>query len=91
MLTYKDLKTISKSMNIDKRYEFAEMIKDCDGDCMGSIWFKYNNDEIKHDFVYVANTRELVSIDYGYKIPYIDEVFLSIESNITEIFFNYYK
>lgn len=78
-----------------KRYEFYNteiMTKgDLKGYIQGEITFKYNNTEYNHEFLYRFDDSEngdnfkLVTIDYGYKIPYIEEVWKEIESYLKEV------
>jgi predicted transcriptional regulator YheO len=63
-------------------YEISEIIKDQDGDLLGAICFNYNNDEYEHEFTFVTSEKKLVSIDYGWKIPYIEEVWSEIENKL---------
>ena len=59
---------------------------DLKGYINGEITFYYNNEKWNHEFLYrfddVANGEnyELVSIDYGYKVPFIKEVWEEIET-----------
>jgi hypothetical protein len=56
----------------------------------GHITFNYNNNTYNHEFLYRfddaenGNNYQLVSIDYGYKIPYINEVWQEIENYLKE-------
>jgi hypothetical protein len=77
---------------MDNRYEFYtyDIYRkgDLKGYINGDITFRYNNDEYNHEFLYRFDDAEngenykLVSIDYGYKIPYIDEVWNDIENQL---------
>ena len=77
---------------MDSRYEFStyDIYKkgDLKGYINGYIAFRYNNDEYNHEFLYRFDDIEngenfqLVSIDYGWKIPYIEEVWEEIEDQL---------
>lgn len=75
-----------------KKYEFytRDIITkgDLKGYINGHITFYYNNDEFNHEFLYRFDDEEngenfkLVSIDYGYKIPFINEAWKDIETDL---------
>lgn len=60
------------------------------GYCEGIISFKLEDRESHHEFLYRfddaenGKNYELQSIDYGYEIPYIEEVWKSIEDELKE-------
>jgi len=74
---------------MDKRYKFNTIdlpdLGEYAGYALGTINFKYNNTDYDHEFLFrckdIKNgeSMEMVTIDYGYKIPYIDEVWDEIE------------
>lgn len=69
---------------MDKKYEFVEIVKDYAGDYVGVIRFNYNNTERDHEFTFVTREQELVSIDYGWKIPFLSDVWDDIENRLRE-------
>lgn len=70
-----DINTLVK----DDRYRFIDIAKDCDGDLLGMLEFTYNGQQRDHEFCFLTKTNELSSIDYGWKIPYVHDVFDQIE------------
>lgn len=84
---------------MEKRYEFYTMDIFTKGDLKGyingEITFQYNNTEYNHEFLYrfddAANGEnfKLVSIDYGWKIPYIEEVWEEIENSLKQYSLNH--
>lgn len=78
----------------DNRYSFnhVELYKkgDLAGYIEGILTFNVGDREKDHEFLYRVDDKEngkdftLVSIDYGYKIPYINDVWDNIEKTITE-------
>lgn len=85
---------MSKICQVKKPYELYTIDiytkRDLKGYANGEITFHYNNDTYNHEFLYRIHDpengkdNELVSIDYGYKIPYIDEVWDEIKAFLTE-------
>jgi len=63
----------------EKLYEFVDIIKDGEGDFVGVIEFYYNECSHRHEFTFVIKERKLISIDYGFKIPYISSIWNEIE------------
>lgn len=84
---------------MDNRYSFNQMDIYTKGDLKGYINgyinFKYKDNDYDHEFLYRFDDEEngdnftLVSIDYGYYIPYIDEVWKDIEQYLTNYIKNY--
>lgn len=68
--------------SLENKYEFNEIVRDCEGDLVGDILFNYNNDTYRHEFTFNAKENELISIDYGWKIPFIKEVWEEIENHL---------
>lgn len=60
------------------------------GYAAGYITFNYNNKTYDHEFLFrfddEANGKNytMVSVDYGYKIPYINEVWQELEQYLTD-------
>ncbi|MBU3173259.1 hypothetical protein [Clostridium estertheticum] len=79
---------------MNKKYTFynIEVMQkgDLNGYIQGDITFKYNNTEYNHEFLFRFNdssngdNNKLVSIDYSYKIPYIEEVWPEIEKYLID-------
>lgn len=64
---------------------------DLKGYVTGLITFYYDGKTSDHEFLYRiyadenGPSDELVSIDYGYKVPYIDEVWEDIEEELKRL------
>ena len=79
---------------MNKQYEFYTIDiftkGDLKGYANGEIVFQYNNTEYRHEFLYRFDDKEngdnyqLVSIDYGLRVPYIMEIWDKIEKELTD-------
>ena len=61
------------------------------GYAIGQIEFTYNNKTTQHDFMYRVcdldngECDKLMSVDHGYKIPLLDELWVDIETEVTSL------
>ncbi|MFC8688190.1 hypothetical protein [Brevibacillus porteri] len=67
---------------MERQYNVKEIIKDQDGDFVGVIEFSYSGSTYNHEYTFVASEQKLVSIDYGWKVPYTNEVWSQIENTL---------
>lgn len=64
---------------------------DLKGYVTGMITFYYDGFSSDHEFLYRVdkdengNAHELVSVDYGYKVPYIEDIWKDLENDIKRV------